>query len=168
MQFQFDIASNAKPVAPPIPPGDVVAQLLNQMNQILDIQRDQLNQMLELQRAHLQHVRAVSQEQIARWRHILGRWQDENPEMTAACKKAYPVLEKAYVQMALNLIEEMADQGDDALDSEFAVQEFLDRYGMKMGQLSHILSIIGPMSEAAQQNEAAKQQQQQQSPPPPA
>src|ERR1051325_2320678 len=106
MQFQFDIASNAKPVAPPIPPGDIVAQLLNQMNQILDIQRDQLNQMLELQRAHLQHVRAVSQEQIARWRHILGRWQDENPEMTAACKKAYPVLEKAYVQMALKLIEE--------------------------------------------------------------
>lgn len=160
MQFQFDIASNAKPVAPPIPPGDVVAQLLNQMYQLMDMQREQFNQMLELQRAHLQHVRAVSQEQIARWRHILGRWQEDQPELSSACKKAYPVLEKAYVKMALTLIEEMAEQGDDALDTDFAVQEFLDRYGMKMGQLSHILSIIGPMSEAAQQNEAAKQQQQ--------
>jgi hypothetical protein len=170
MQYQFDIASNAKPVAPPLPPGDVVAYLLNQMNQILDLQRDQLNKIFEVQQAHLQHVRAMSQEQIARWRHILGKWHDEYPEMTDACKKAYPVLEKAYVKLALNLIEELAEQGDDALDTDFTVQEFLDRYGMKMGQLSHILSVIGPMSEAAQQNEAARQQaaQQQQSPPPPA
>src|SRR5262245_6174883 len=170
MQFQFDIASNAKPVAPPIPPGDVVSFLLNQMNQILDVPREQLNQMLEVQRAHLQHVRAVSQEQIARWRHILGRWQEEQPELTDSCKKAYPVLEKAYVRMAISLIEEVAEQGDDALDTDFTVQEFLDRYGMKMGQLSHILGIIGPMSEAAQQNDAARQQaqqqQQQQNPPP--
>src|SRR6266540_3980465 len=132
MQFQFDIASSAKPVAPqpPLPPGEVVPYLLNQL---LEQQRDQLNQILELQKAHLHHVRAVSQEQIMRWRHILGRWQEENPQLTEMCKKAYPVLEKAYVRMAMNLIEEIADQGDDALDNDFAVQEFLDRYGMKMG-----------------------------------
>ena len=46
---------------------------------------------------------------------------------------------------------------DNALDNEFAVQEFLDRYGMKLGQLGHILSVIGPLSEAAHQNEASKQ-----------
>src|SRR4029079_6425280 len=128
MQFQFDIASNAKPVAPAIPPGDVVSFLLNQMNQILDVQREQLNQILEVQKAHLHHARSASQEQIARWRHILTRWQEDQPELTDACKKAYPILEKAYVKMAVSLIEEMADQGDDALESDFAVQEFLDRY----------------------------------------
>src|SRR5689334_10837314 len=114
MKFQFDIASNAKPIAPPIPPGDVVAYLLNQMSQIMDTQRDQLNKILEVQQAHLQHVRAMSQEQVARWRHILGKWHDEYPAMTEACKKAYPVLEKAYVKLALTLIEELGDQGDDA------------------------------------------------------
>ena len=159
MQFQFDIGSTTKPVTlqPQLPPAEMVPHLLNQ---ILELQRDQLNQILEIQKAHLQHVRAISHEQIARWRHILGRWQEENPELTASCKKAYPVLEKAYVKMAMMLIDELVDQGDEALDNDFAVQEFLDRYGMKMGQLSHILSIIGPMSEAAQQNDAAKAQQQ--------
>lgn len=166
MQFQFDVASNAKPVAPPIPPGDVASFFLNQMNQLLEAQREQINQLLEIQKAQLHHMRAVSQEQVARWRHILGRWQDEHPELTQASKRAYPVLEKAYVKMALALIDEMADQGDDALDNDFSVQEFLDRYGMKLGQLSHILGIIGPLSEAAQQNEAAKQQAQQQQTPP--
>ena len=68
------------------------------------------------------------------------------------------MLERSYVQLLVSMVEEVHHQGDEALDSEFAVQEFLDRYGMKIGQLSHILSIIGPLSEAAQQSEASKQQ----------
>jgi hypothetical protein len=66
-------------------------------------------------------------------------------------------MEKTFVQMLVNMIEELTDKGDDALDNEFAVQEFLDRYGQKLGQLSHLLSILGPLSDAAQQNDASKQ-----------
>jgi len=159
MNFQFDIASSAKPVAPqaPLAPGEVVPHLLNQ---ILEMQREVFNQMLEVQKAHLQHVRMAAQDHVARWRHILGRWQQDNPELTDSCKKAYPILEKAYVELLTGLIGELAEQGDEALESEFAVQEFIDKNGMKIGQLSHILSVIGPLTEAAQQNEAAKQQQQ--------
>jgi hypothetical protein len=57
----------------------------------------------------------------------------------------------------------VAEQGDDGLDNDFAIQEFIDRYGMKVGQFSHMMSIIGPLSEAAHQlDEIAKQQEQQQ------
>jgi hypothetical protein len=155
MQFQFDIASSSSiPLAaPPLGP-EAIPDLLRQ---ILEVQRDQLNQILEVQKEHLQHVRIVAQENLARWRNLLGRWQNEHPEFADHCKQAYPLMEKIYVQMLANLVEEVSEQGDDALDSDFAVQEFLDRYGMKLGQLSHILSIIGPLSEAAQQLEAAKQ-----------
>lgn len=158
MQFQFDLTSTSppRPAQPQLPPAEMVPHLLGQL---VDQQRELLTQIVELQQQHLHHVRAITQEHIARWRHILGRTQQVHPEFADNCKKAYPILEKAYVQMLVTLIDDMADQGEDALDSDFALQEFVDRNGMKIGQLSHILGVLGPMSEAAHQNELARQQQ---------
>ncbi len=157
MQFQFDIVSNKTgSVPPPQPVGpESVTDLLRQM---LEMQRDQFNQMLEVQREHLNHVRTMAQENVLRWRNLLSRWQEEQPEFAEHCKVAYPVMEKCYVQLLANMAREIAESSIDALDNDFAVQEFLDRYGMKVGQLSHLLSIIGPLSEAAQQAETTKQQ----------
>jgi transketolase len=156
MQFQFDVASSSK--TPPLnvqpPTAETVPELLRQ---ILEVQRDQLTQILEVQKEHLNHARATAQDNLSRWRQLLTRWQDEYPEFAEHCKKAYPLMEKSFMQMLSNMVEELAQQGDESLDSEFAVQEFLDRYGMKLGQLSHLMSIVGPLSEAANQIEASKQ-----------
>ncbi len=51
--------------------------------------------------------------------------------------------------MLVGMVEELAEHGEDALDNDFSVQEFLDRYGMRVGQLSHLLSVVGPLAEAA-------------------
>jgi hypothetical protein len=144
---------------------ETVPDLLRQM---LELQRDGFSQMLELQKEQLNHARATSQDNLSRWRNILTRWAEAYPEFAEHCKMAYPLMERSYVQMLANMVEELSQQGDDALDTEFTVQEFLDRYGMKIGQLSHLLGIVGPLSEAAQQNEAAAKQQQEQQTPPPA
>jgi hypothetical protein len=159
MQFQFDIASTTKappPVQKPLTP-ESVPELLRQM---LDLQRDHYAQMLELQREQLNQARATAQDNLARWRNMLTRWAETYPGFSDHCKKAYPLMERSYVHLLVTLVEELSEQGEDALDSDFAVQEFLDRFGMKIGQLSHLLGIIGPLSEAAQQNDAAKQQEQ--------
>jgi hypothetical protein len=159
MQFQFDIAP-ATPTPPAVPqqPLDASAELLRQL---LELQRDSaaqqhdtLAQLLAIQQEHLNHVRTAAQDAIARWRHLLSRWQADHPEFSDQCKQAYPVLEKAYVGMLVGMVDELAQQGDDALDNDFAVQEFLDRYGMRIGQLSHLLSVLGPLAEAASQPEA--------------
>jgi hypothetical protein len=105
----------------------------------------------------LNHVRAQAQDSLSRWRNLLARWQKDHPEFCEHCKKAYPAMEKVYVQLIVAMVEELAQQDDDALESDFAVQEFLDRFGMRLSQLSHLLSIVGPLSEAAHQNETAKQ-----------
>jgi hypothetical protein len=99
----------------------------------------------------------MGQDSLSRWRNLLTRWQKEHPEFAEHCKKAYPAMERTYVQLLVNMVEELARQDNEALDNDFAVQDFLDRYGMRIGQLSHLLSIIGPLSEAAHQNEASKQ-----------
>jgi hypothetical protein len=95
---------------------------------------------------------------MGRSQYILSHWGQEYPEFAEHCKKAYPMMERAYIQLLANMVEELA-QRDDGLENEFAIQEFIDRYGMRIGQLQHLLGIIGPISEAAKQaDEASKQQ----------
>ncbi|MSQ96488.1 MAG: hypothetical protein EXR98_18315 [Gemmataceae bacterium] len=164
MQFQFDIGSSTgkQPAQAHPPVAETVPEILRQL---LDQQREQLGQILQVQVEHLNHARAAAQDNLARWRQLLGRCQDQHPEFAGHCKMAYPVMENAYVQLLEKMVQDLVEADEDAFDSEFAIQEFIDRYGMKVGQLSHLLSIVGPLSEAAHQlEEIAKQQQQQQKP----
>ncbi|HWY88908.1 MAG TPA: hypothetical protein VNX28_19500 [Gemmataceae bacterium] len=153
MQFQFDVVSTtpATPAAPP-QPGEVNAELLRQ---ILDLQREQLGQILQVQRDHLALAKSMAQDNNARWRTLLGRWQKDLPGLMDHCKEAYPTLERAYVHMIAAMVEEVSDKDEDDLDNEFAIQDFLDRYGMRLGQLGHMVHVIGSLAEAANQNEAA-------------
>lgn len=155
MQFQFGVAAVNTP-SPTPPPAGTVIELLRQM---LEVQRDQLGQILEVQKEQLHHARVTAQDNLLRWRQLLSRWQKEYPAFSDQCRKAYPVMEKAYVQMLARMVEDISQQDDDTLDNDFAVQEFLDRYGMKIGQFSQLLSIVGPLSEAAHQLEEANKQQ---------
>jgi hypothetical protein len=158
MQFQFDLATaNATPPVVPQQPGDPTAELLRQL---IELQRDSaiqqreaLAQILAVQQEHLNQVRAAAQDAQARWRNLLARWQDQHPEFANFCRQAYPILEKAYVGMLDGMADELTQQGDEALENDFAVQEFLDRYGMRIGQLSHLLSVVGPLAEAANQSD---------------
>ena len=162
MQFQFGIGSNVKPTpSKPLPiNSDAITQLLHQM---LELQRDCFTQILTLQREQLSFARTKSAESMARWRAILGRYENEQPDFANNCKSAYPILEKTYIDLLASMADDLARNGDEALDSEFAVQEFLDRYAARLGPLSHMLSIVGSLSEAAHQNDqAAKQQEQRQ------
>src|SRR5271165_278974 len=134
MQSHFNVTSFVPP--PQAKAGDGnVGELAYLLRQVLEVQRDQLTQMKQT---------AAAQDGGARWRALMTRWREEFPEMPVGCKEALPILEKAYGSMVATLVAELQDQGPDALDSEFALQDFLDRYGMKLGQLGNILNVVGP------------------------
>ena len=164
MQFQFDISSST--TAPPPRPQPVTPETIpDLLRQMLELQREGFQQMLNLQAEHLNHVRILAQENMARWRNLLAKRKEEHPEFGGLCQQAYPILEKAFVQLLETMARDAVDQGVETFDNEFAIQEFIDRYGMKVGQFSHLMSIVGPLSEAAHQlDELAKQQQQQKQP----
>lgn len=152
MQFQFDIttAAQAKPAPPPSGP-EAVPELLRQ---ILDMQREGFTQLLEVQREHLAHARQVHQEHMQRWKNLMSRWDKEFPDLAGDCKRVYPALERAYLGLVNNLAADLIDQGGDGFESDFALQDFLDRHGMRISQLVQLLSVIGPLSEAGpNQNE---------------
>lgn len=139
MHFQFEVT----PVTPiPVPePSPAVAQV-EILRQILDVQKEQLKQL------------RASHDMGGRWRAFLNRWQDEFPDLAVACRMALPAIERAYGKLMADLTDTVCQDDGDALDTDFALQEFLDRYGMRLAQLGTILNLVGPLAEAGSQGES--------------
>lgn len=120
---------------PPVP-GSEVADLLRQL---LDVQREQVA-LLKAQQA--------AQDSLTKWRAFLSRWGGEFPNLGGACKEILPHLERAYLTMIRELTDRVRAENDD-LDDEFMLNEFLDRYGIRLGQLGNIISQLSPIADAA-------------------
>ena len=109
---------------------------------------DLLRQMIDLQREQLGLMRAqqAAADERVRWQNFYNRWAREFPDLPGRCKGVLPAVERAY----LELLREVTDRltGDDALDldSEFALAEFLDKYGVRLAQLGNILGQVGHLS----------------------
>jgi hypothetical protein len=145
MNFQIDVSSTLShtPVEPPASPPPV-SETVDLLRQILEVQREQLA---------YQRAAAAAHDMTARWRAFLSRWQNEFPGLSDGCRRALPLLERCYGQLISDLTDRLTDE--DALDNDFALQEFLDRYGMRLAQLGTILNLVAPLAEAGSQGESA-------------
>jgi hypothetical protein len=112
-----------------------------------------LRQILEVQREHLSFLRATH-DANARWRAFLARWREDFPDLPDSCQQALPVLERSYSALISELAEYLRQDGTETLDTDFALQEFLDKYGMRLAQLGTILNLVAPLAEASQQGES--------------
>jgi hypothetical protein len=110
------------------------------LREILQVQKQILSQL---------QAQAAAQDAGARWRSLLDRWCQDYPELPRDCRRALPVLERAYGAIVAGLVEEIGQDGEDALDNDFALQDFLDRYGIRLGQLGTILNLMSPLAEAS-------------------
>jgi hypothetical protein len=112
--------------------------VLDLLRQILEVQREQLAQL---------KAAAAAQDPTARWRAFLSRWQSDFPELPDVCRRALPLLERSYGALVNELAERLRDSG--GLDDDFELSEFLDRYGMRLGQLGTLLNVVAHLAEAA-------------------
>lgn len=103
---------------------------------------------LQQQQVGLLKTQVANQDSGTRWRNFLARWADEFPNIGAACKQAAPALERAYLTLLRELTDRVNAADADDLENEFALGEFLDRFGMRLGQLSNILGQVGPLADA--------------------
>lgn len=144
MNFHFEVAQQAQAEAVESTPGEPAATSVELLKQLLDVQREQLQMARNMAAAH---------DTQARWRQVLSRWTDDFPGLPETCKHVLPTLERAYIELIAELTSRLRD-GEESIDNEFALAEFLDRYGMRLGQLGTLLSVVGPLAEvaAAQEN----------------
>jgi len=112
---------------------------------------DLLRQMIELQREQLGLMRArhAAADDKARWQNFYNRWAAEFPDLPGLCKGVLPTVERAFLELIQELSEKLT--GEDAVDleSEFALAEFLDKYGARLAQLGNILGQVGHLSNVA-------------------
>jgi hypothetical protein len=144
MDFQQINVTSFAPATPQAP-ADPAAITNDLLRELIGIQREQLNQ-----------LRASAQDAGARWRALLARWKETFPQLPELCREALPILERAYGGIIAALAEELRQNGEDSLESDFALQDFLDRYGMRLGQIGNILNLVAPLAESAgsQQSES--------------
>jgi hypothetical protein len=142
MHFQFDMSSLTYPRHEAEPPGQDVADLLRQL--------------LAVQKEHLAVAKGIlgAHDVVARWRAFLARWRDDFPGLAASCREIMPILERLYGKVIAELAEHLSQNGLDALDNDFTLQDFLDRYGMKLTQLGTILNLVAPFAEAGTRSES--------------
>jgi len=135
MQFECVVTPAS---AAPIPTGDPSLETTALLREMLEIQREQLQ---------LQRNAAAAHDMNSRWRAFLARWQQDFPDLPDACRTALPILERTYG----TLVGELADhlRNNDVADNEFTLAEFLDRYGMRLGQLGNLLSMVAFLAEAS-------------------
>ena len=123
------------PELPPPPP-----EVTDLLRQLLDLQREQVS---------LLRAQAAAQDATSRWRAFLSRWSGEFPDIGGACKQVLPAVERAYLAMLKELTDRLRVEDPEDLTDEFTLNEFLDRYGIRLGQLATIVSQLGPLAEAA-------------------
>ena len=91
----------------------------------------------------------ANQDNGAKWRSFLSRWENEFPQIGVACKQALPILERTYLGLIRELTERVNAAEAADLDDEFVLGEFLDRFGIRLSQLGNILGQIAPLADAA-------------------
>lgn len=146
MNFQIDVTSSLPPTPPEQPPSAAPLEMLDLMRQLLEVQREQLA---------YQKAAAQAHDVTSRWRAFLARWKEEFPSLSEACRKALPALERSYGQLIVELTDHLNDEEDDSLNTDFALQEFLDRYGMRLAQLGTILNLVGPLADTGLDGESS-------------
>jgi hypothetical protein len=123
-----------QPIGPP-------TELADLLRQLIAVQQEQVA---------LLKAQAASQDGTARWRAFLARWESEFPGIGPACKRALPVLERAYLTLVRELTEKLGDDPD-TLTDEFVLAEFLDRFGLRLGQMANLIGQLAPLAEALQE-----------------
>ena len=75
----------------------------------------------------------------------LQQWKDANPQLSQACRQAAETLSKVQTQFLESLTEEVNDNSESLQDSDFLLQEFVDRFGPRMAHLNGVLQVLAQL-----------------------
>ena len=93
-------------------------------------------------------------EEIAHWTGLghkqrqqeINGWKQTNPDLARSCRLATEALVKVQNDFIHKLTEEASDGYETMMDSEFMLQEFVDRFGPRMAHLGGMLHMVSQLS----------------------
>jgi hypothetical protein len=84
----------------------------------------------------------------------LKAWKEANPHLAQACRRAAEALTKVHTEFLSSIAQEAADNADDFSDSEYALGEFIDRYGPRLAHFNGVLQLFAQLGAPLPQAEA--------------
>jgi hypothetical protein len=125
---------------PEAPAPTTASEVGDLLRHLIDGQRDQTGLLRGL---------LASQDQSPKWKALLARWHDEFPNVGSSCRAVLPAVERVFLTMVNEVTEKLSDSSADELESDYALGEFLDRYGTRLNQLAGIINQLTPLAENA-------------------
>ncbi len=141
--FRIDVAQSASEpaVSQPGAPQSEMAALLHQ----LVLGQDKQNELLE----DLVEQMGASQRQRA---SELNQWKDSNPLLARRCRAAAEALSQVQTEFLQKMTVDVNDSHEDMIDSDFVLNEFVDRYGPRLAHLNGVLQLLSQLSANPNQN----------------
>ena len=76
----------------------------------------------------------------------LGKWKKANPELADRCRVAAETLSDVQNEFLMGLTAEVQDSEDTLRDSDYMLQEFVDRYGPRLAHLNGVLQVLSQLA----------------------
>ena len=75
----------------------------------------------------------------------LKAWKDANPELSRSCRLAAESLARVHTEFLGSIAREARENAEDFADSEFALGEFIDRYGPRLAHFNGVLQLFSQL-----------------------
>ena len=89
-------------------------------------------------------VNQVSLQQRQRMAELKA-WKEANPELAASCRQAAESLSKVHTEFLASIARDAAENAEDFTDSEYALGEFIDRYGPRLAHFNGVLQLFAQL-----------------------
>lgn len=148
--FSIDVCTDAHTAAASTKI-DANELIVNLLKQLVDGQQQELKLLSEIA-----HWVGLSHKQR---QHEITQWKEANPDLARSCRIASDALLKVQNDYIHKLTEEAADGYETMMDSEFMLQEFIDRFGPRMAHLGGVLHMVSSLGAAKDAPPAAPAQE---------
>jgi hypothetical protein len=140
---QIDISAAGAPAAQPTALTGDPGEMTRLLRDMVVLQHKTCELLTEL-------LNQVSQQQRQR-NAELKAWRDANPELAVSCRQAAESLAKVHTEFLASVAREAFENAEDYVDSEYALGEFIDRYGPRLAHFNGVLQLFGQLGAPPQQ-----------------
>jgi hypothetical protein len=148
--FSIDVSANPRTEAANSAKIDANELIVNLLHQMVEGQKKQIT-LLEEMNNHLSLGHKQRQ-------HELNQWKEANPKLAQNCRYATETLSKVQTQFLESITRDVFEHEESLHDSDFMLNEFVDRFGPRLAHLNGVLQVLSQLSAPAPAPEASTPQ----------
>jgi len=148
--FSIDVSANPRTEATNSAKIDANELIVNLLHQMVEGQKKQIT-LLEEMNNYLGMGHKQRQQE-------LNQWKEANPKLSQNCRYATETLSKVQTQFLESITKDVFENEESLHDSDFMLNEFVDRFGPRLAHLNGVLQVLSQLSAPAPAPEASAPQ----------